>query len=127
MTLALSEDFPLQDLIWTMLMVFGWALFLYLLFVVFRDLFGRDDVSAWGKAGWVLLVLVLPIIGALVYLASQSAEMGERELRRNGARLSGTASGAPCGATPTRRWALSSPARSLPPPRSAPITRARRS
>jgi hypothetical protein len=85
MTLALSDNFPLQDLIWTILMVFGWALFFYLLFVVFRDLFGRDDVSAWGKAGWVLLVLVLPIIGSLVYLAFQSAEMGERDLQRNGA------------------------------------------
>jgi hypothetical protein len=85
MTLALNEDFPLQDLIWTMLIVFAWALFFYLLFVVFRDLFGRHDVSAWGKAGWVLLVLVLPIVGSLVYLASQSAEMGERELRRTGA------------------------------------------
>src|SRR3954471_4043421 len=85
MTLALSDDFPLQDLIWTMLMVFGWALYFYLLFFVFRDLFGRDDVSTWGKAGWVLLVLVLPIIGSLVYLASQSAEMGERELQRNSA------------------------------------------
>ena len=66
-------------------MVCGWALFLYLLFVVFRDLFGRDDVSAWGKTAWVLLVLVLPVIGSLVYLASQSARMGERELRRTGA------------------------------------------
>jgi hypothetical protein len=33
----------------------------------------------------VLLVLVLPLIGALVYLAFESAEMGERELRRKGA------------------------------------------
>jgi Phospholipase_D-nuclease N-terminal len=85
MTLALSEDFPLQDLIWTMLMVFGFALYLYLLFVVFRDLFGRADVSAWGKTGWVLLTLVLPIIGPLIYLVSQSAAMGERELQRDGA------------------------------------------
>jgi Phospholipase_D-nuclease N-terminal len=86
MTLALSEDdFPLQDLFWTTLLVFGWVLFFYLLFVVFRDLFGRDDVSAWGKTAWTLLVLVLPVIGSLVYLASQSARMGERELRRTGA------------------------------------------
>jgi Phospholipase_D-nuclease N-terminal len=86
MTLALSEDdFPLQDLFWTTLLVFGWVLFFYLLFVVFRDLFGRDDVSAWGKTAWTLLVLVLPVIGSLIYLASQSARMGERELRRTGA------------------------------------------
>src|SRR3954470_20780091 len=85
MTLALSEDFPLQDLIWTMLMVFGWALYFYLLFFVFRDLFGRADVSAWAKAGWVVLVLVLPIIGSLVYLATQSRSLAERELERNSA------------------------------------------
>jgi len=85
MTLALDEDFPLLDVFWTMLLLFGWALFFYLLFVVFRDLFDRDDVSAWGKVGWVVLVLVLPIIGSLVYLATQSREMGERELRRKGA------------------------------------------
>jgi hypothetical protein len=85
MSLALSEDYPVMDLFWTMLLLFGWALFFYVLFVVFRDLFDRDDVSAWGKAGWVVLVLVLPIIGSLAYLASQSREMGERELRRKGA------------------------------------------
>ena len=84
MTLALNEDFPLLDVFWTMLLLFGWALFFYLLFVVFRDLFDRDDVSTWGKVGWVVLVLVLPIIGSLIYLASQSREMGERELRRKG-------------------------------------------
>jgi Phospholipase_D-nuclease N-terminal len=85
MSLALSEDFPVLDMFWTLLLVFGWGLFLYVLFVVFRDLFDRDDVSTWGKVGWVVLVLVLPVIGSLVYLASQSREMGERELRRKGA------------------------------------------
>jgi hypothetical protein len=85
MTLALNEDLPVLDLFWTMLLLFGWALFFYLLVVVFRDLFGRADVSAWGKAGWVALVLVLPVVGALIYLASQSRAMGERELARRGA------------------------------------------
>jgi Phospholipase_D-nuclease N-terminal len=85
MTLALSDDFPVLDLIWTMLIVFGWALFLYLLFVVFRDLFTDPGLSAWATTGWVVLVLVLPVIGSLVYLATRSTGMGRRELRRNGA------------------------------------------
>jgi hypothetical protein len=85
MTLALNEDLPVLDLFWTMLLLVGWGLFFYLLFLVFRDLFDRDDLSAWGKTGWVLVVLVLPLIGALAYLAFQSREMGERELRRTGA------------------------------------------
>jgi len=82
---ALDADYPLLDVFWTMLLLFGWALFFYLLFVVFRDLFARGDVSTGGKVAWVVLVLLLPIIGALVYLVTQSREMGERELRRTGA------------------------------------------
>lgn len=85
MTLALSEDYPLLDLFWTMLLLFGWGLFFYLLVVVFRDLFDRGDLSGWGTTGWVLLVLVLPLVGALGYLVTQSAAMGERNLRRAGA------------------------------------------
>jgi hypothetical protein len=77
MDLALDADYPLLDVFWTMLLLFGWALFFYLLIVVFRHLFGRHDLSAWGKAAWVLLVLVLPIVGALAYLISQSRAMGE--------------------------------------------------
>jgi Phospholipase_D-nuclease N-terminal len=84
-TLALNPDYPLLDLLWTMLMVFGLALFLYTLIVVFRDLFGRDDLSAWGKTGWTVFVLVLPLVGSLTYLISQSVAMGERALRRAGA------------------------------------------
>jgi hypothetical protein len=64
-----------MDLFWTMLLVFGWALFFYMLITVFRDLFGRGDVSAWGKAAWVLFVLVLPILGALAYLVVRGSAM----------------------------------------------------
>ena len=46
------------------------------------DLATKAADSAWAKTGWVVLVLFLPIIGALVYLASQSTAMGERALRR---------------------------------------------
>jgi Phospholipase_D-nuclease N-terminal len=84
-TLALNPDYPLLDLFWTMLMVFGLALFFYTLVLVFRDLFGRSDLSGWGKTGWTVFVLVLPLIGSLTYLISQSAAMGERTLRRGGA------------------------------------------
>jgi Phospholipase_D-nuclease N-terminal len=84
-TLAQNPDYPLLDLFWTMLMIFGLGLFLYTLIVVFRDLFGRADLSAWGKTAWVLFVLVLPLVGSLTYLITQSAAMGERALRSDGA------------------------------------------
>lgn len=85
MTLALSSEAPFLDLLWTMLMAFFLALFVYVLIVVFRDLFPRDDIGALGKTGWVALVLVFPIAGSVAYLVSQSAAMGERRLQRQGA------------------------------------------
>ena len=85
MTLSLDSGYPLFDVMWTLLMAFGLALFFYTLFFVFRDLFQREDVSGWGKTAWVAFVLVLPLIGSLSYLISQSGAMGERRLRRMGA------------------------------------------
>ena len=85
MTSALNSDYPLLDVMWTLMMAFGLALFFYTLFYVFRDLFQRQDISAWGKAAWVVFVLVLPVIGSLSYLISQSGAMGQRRLQRSGA------------------------------------------
>lgn len=85
MTSALNSDYPLLDVMWTLLMAFGLALFFYTLFYVFRDLFQRQDISAWGKTAWVVFVIILPIIGSLSYLISQSGAMGQRRLQQMGA------------------------------------------
>ena len=82
---ALNSNYPLLDIMWTRLMAFGLALFFYTLFYVFRDLFQRQDISAWGKTAWVVFVVILPIIGSLSYLISQSGAMGERRLQQVGA------------------------------------------
>lgn len=84
MTLAISSSYPILDIFWTTFLLFGLALFLYTLFVVFRDLFGREDLAWWGKTLWVVGLLVFPLIGSLGYLISQSAAMAERRLAREG-------------------------------------------
>jgi hypothetical protein len=82
--LALSSEFPILDIFWTMLLVLGLGLLFYMIVVVFRDLFGRGDIGAWRKTLWVVAVLVFPIVGSLVYLTSQSTAMGKRQLAREG-------------------------------------------
>jgi Short C-terminal domain/Phospholipase_D-nuclease N-terminal len=69
------------QVMWTMLVFFAWVLFFWLLFTVFGDLFSRHDISGWGKAGWTILVIVLPFIGIFAYLISQGQAMGERRSR----------------------------------------------
>jgi hypothetical protein len=65
---------------WTMLVFFGWIIWFWLLIVIFGDLFRRGDISGWGKAGWTILLIVLPFIGVLIYLIAQGRHVGERRI-----------------------------------------------
>ena len=77
-----ASDYPLLDLMWTFFYFFALIVFFWLLIAVFGDLFRRHDISGWGKAGWTVFVLVLPLIGALTYLITQGRAMADRDLRR---------------------------------------------
>jgi hypothetical protein len=74
----LAADYPFLDVLWTMLVFFGWVIWFWLLITVFGDVFRRHDISGWGKAGWILLCVVLPYIGVLIYLGTQGKHMAER-------------------------------------------------
>ena len=72
---------PLLDLFWTMLFLFMFFLWVWLLISLFADIFRRDDLSGWGKAGWVFFLIVLPLLGALVYLIANGGTMAERSVK----------------------------------------------
>jgi hypothetical protein len=74
----LAADYPLLNIIWTMLVFFAWVIWFWLLIIVFSDLFSRHDISGWGKAGWALLLVVLPYLGVFIYMIAQGAHMAER-------------------------------------------------
>jgi hypothetical protein len=57
------------------------VIWFWLLITVFSDLFRRHDISGWGKAGWSLLVIVLPYLGVFIYLIAQGSHMAERRER----------------------------------------------
>jgi hypothetical protein len=80
--LPLAADYPLLNIIWTMLVFFGLFLWIMLIFRAFADLFGRHDVSGWGKAGWTILIIFLPLLGVCIYLLSQGKGLAEREMEK---------------------------------------------
>jgi hypothetical protein len=80
--MVLAADYPFLDILWTMLVFFGSVIWFWLLIVVFGDLFSRHDISGWGKAGWIVLVVVLPYLGVFIYLIAQGAHMAERRNQR---------------------------------------------
>ncbi|WP_372661248.1 SHOCT domain-containing protein [Amycolatopsis kentuckyensis] len=77
-----NAEYPFLNLMWTMLVFFCWIAWFWLLFVAFGDLYRRADVSGWAKAGWTVLVIVLPIVGVLLYLCTQGRHLVERQRAR---------------------------------------------
>jgi Short C-terminal domain/Phospholipase_D-nuclease N-terminal len=61
------SGYPLLDAFWTMFLFFVWLLWIFLVIWVLMDIFRSRDISGWGKAGWTILVIFLPLIGILAY------------------------------------------------------------
>jgi hypothetical protein len=78
MLLASSYSYPLLGAFWTILEVFLWVLWIWVLIYVFIDIFRSHDLSGWAKALWFLFVLFIPLIGVLVYLIARGGKMQER-------------------------------------------------
>ncbi|WP_041795263.1 PLDc N-terminal domain-containing protein [Modestobacter italicus] len=75
MALAATEDYPLLDVMWSMIVFFGLLLFFWLLFVVFDDLFKRRDIGGWGKTLWTVVVILLPYLGVFTYLIVEGRDI----------------------------------------------------
>ena len=69
----LGYSFPLLSLFWSMLMFFGLFLMIWLIIWCFVDNFRRRDHHGLAKAGWTVLILFIPIFGALIYIIARPA------------------------------------------------------
>lgn len=77
--MTLAYDYPLLDVFWTMLWIFLWVIWIFLLVRIIVDIFRDDTMHGWGKAGWLIFVIVLPFLGVFVYLLARGKGMGKRE------------------------------------------------
>ncbi|MGW4380690.1 SHOCT domain-containing protein [Kitasatospora sp. NPDC004531] len=73
-------DYPLLNIFWTMLELFLWILWFFLLFKIITDIFRSQDMGGGAKAGWTVLVILLPFLGVLVYLIVRGGSMHERDI-----------------------------------------------
>jgi hypothetical protein len=76
--MVIAADYPFLDILWTMIIFFTWVVWIWLMVVILTDVFRRRDISGWGKAAWTVFLIVLPFLGALVYLISQHDKMADR-------------------------------------------------
>jgi len=75
-------NYNFASFLWDVLVIFAFVIWFWLLIVVFGDLFSRHDIGGWGKAGWIILVIVLPYLGVFIYLIANGHSMGERAAAR---------------------------------------------
>jgi hypothetical protein len=73
-----AYTYPLADLFGTMLGIFVFLIWFWLLVIIFGDIFRSRDMGGGAKALWVLFVIILPVLGILVYLIARGGKMHER-------------------------------------------------
>jgi hypothetical protein len=77
-----SYSYPVLGVFWTILMIFLWVIWFWILITIIIDIFRSHDLSGWVKALWFLFILFLPLIGVLVYLIARGGKMHEHQVRQ---------------------------------------------
>jgi hypothetical protein len=78
----LAYDYPLLGAFWTILWLFLFFIWIWILISVFVDIFRSHDLGGWGKALWVIFVIVLPFLGVFIYLIARGGKMHERAVQQ---------------------------------------------
>jgi hypothetical protein len=73
-----QEGFTYRNFLMDAVSIFAFVVWFWLLIVIYGDLFRRHDISGWGKAVWVLALVVTSYLGIFVYLITQGRGMAER-------------------------------------------------
>ena len=73
--------FSIWNALWIVFVSFLFIVVLMMMFSVIVDLFRDDEMSGWGKAAWIVLLVILPLIGLLAYTIVRGKGMAEREVK----------------------------------------------
>ena len=90
----LAYEWTFGSVLWAMIVFFFWFMLIWMFIGVFADIFRRNDLTGWGKAGWLVLIFIVPFFGILIYLIARPkmteqdkemmAAVQERERRATG-------------------------------------------
>jgi predicted PurR-regulated permease PerM len=79
--MPVAADYPFLDFLWSMLLIFLWIAWFFILFRVIVDIFRRHELSGFGKVLWLIFVIILPFLGVFIYIIVEGRKMGERDLQ----------------------------------------------
>jgi hypothetical protein len=64
-------QWDLWDVLWSMFVFFFWFMYIWIFITIFADIFRRNDLRGLAKAGWIILLIFIPLIGALIYMIAR--------------------------------------------------------
>ena len=81
MSLLLAAEFGTGQVFWSLIWFMLFFIWIWLLIIVFSDIFRSHDLSGWAKALWIIFIIVVPYLGVLVYLIARGHKMQEHSLQ----------------------------------------------
>jgi hypothetical protein len=77
-----AYTYPLLDIFWTMVEIFLFIVYIWVLIAIFSDIFRSHDLGGVAKMLWFLFVFILPVVGILAYLLVRGGSMHERAAKQ---------------------------------------------
>lgn len=68
---TLFSSNPVLEFFWYMFLFYLWFMVIMMFIQCFADIFRRENLSGWGKAGWILLIFAVPFLGVLIYMIAR--------------------------------------------------------
>lgn len=70
----LASSYPLLNVAWTIIFVAAAVVVVFVIIWALIDNFTRHDHGGWAKAGWLILIIILPVIGTIIYYLARPSE-----------------------------------------------------
>jgi hypothetical protein len=79
--MSVLAEWQAGQVFWSVLWFTLFFIWIWLLIIVFSDIFRSRDLSGWAKALWVIFVILVPYLGVLVYLIARGHKMQEHAMQ----------------------------------------------
>ena len=67
----IATEWTFGSVMWAMIVFFFWFMAIWIFISLFADIFRRDDLSGGWKAIWILVLFIVPFLGALIYIIAR--------------------------------------------------------
>jgi Short C-terminal domain len=78
---TLANDFGTGQVFYSFLWFFLFFIWIWLLIIVFSDIFRSHDLGGWAKALWVIGIIIFPYLGVFIYLIARGGKMHEHAVQ----------------------------------------------